>query len=73
MSKYFNPQLLVTVQRYKFYSRFRKPGESISSFVVDLGKDCAFDGTSLEENLRDRLVRGISYQSIQKKFCQSIT
>ena len=54
MTGYFNPKPLVTMQRYKFYSRFRQPGESVSSFVAELrslAKDCAFDGTALEENL----------------------
>ena len=70
MSGYLNPKPLVTVQRYKFYSRFRQPNETISSFVAELrslAKDCAFDGAALEENLRDRLVCGIADQTIQKR------
>ena len=70
MTGYFNPKPLVTMQRYKFYSRFCQPGESVSSFVAELrslAKDCAFDGTALEENLRDCLVCGIDDLTIQKR------
>ena len=69
MSAYYNPKPLATVQRYKFYSRFRQSNESISSFVAELrslAKDCDF-GASLEENLRDCLVCGIADSSIQRR------
>ena len=69
MSAFYNPKPLVTVQRYKFYSRFRRPDESISTFVAELrhlAKDCEF-GTALENNLRDRLVCGVTDQAIQKR------
>nr|MCH9717641.1 DDE-type integrase/transposase/recombinase [Gammaproteobacteria bacterium] len=69
MSDFYNPSPLVTVQRYKFYSRFRHPEESVSTFVAELrnlAKDCDF-GTALEDNLRDRLVCGIADQVIQKR------
>ena len=68
MSAFYNPKPLVIVQRYKFYSRFRRPDESISTFVAELrhlAKDCEF-GTALENNLRDRLVCGVANQAIQK-------
>ena len=64
-----NPKPLVTVQRFHFYSRFRQPEESISTFVAELrnlAKDCDF-GTTLEDNLRDRLICGIADQILQKR------
>ena len=69
MSDFYNPSPLVTVQRYKFYSRFRHPEESVSIFVAELrnlAKDCDF-GPALEDNLRDRLVCGVADQLIQKR------
>ncbi len=69
MIEFYNPKPLVTVQRFKFYSRFRQSEESISTFVAELrhiAKDCDFD-TALETNLRDRLVCGIADQVIQKR------
>lgn len=69
MSDFYNPSPLVTVQRYKFYSRFRQPEESVSTFVAELrnlAKDCDF-GTALEDNLRDRLVCGVADSIIQKR------
>ncbi len=56
------------MQRYRFYSQFRQPNKSVSAFVVELrslAKDCDF-GATLEENLRDKLVCGISNPAIQK-------
>ena len=69
MSEFYNPKPLVTVQRYRFYSRFKKPDESISTFVAELcnlARDCAF-GTTLETNLRNQLVCGIGDQALQRK------
>ena len=34
MSDFYNPTPLATVQQYKFYSRFRNPKESVSTFVA---------------------------------------
>ena len=68
MSTYYNPKPLVTMQRYRFYSRFRQPDESVPAFVAELkhlAKDCDF-GAALEDNLRDHLVCGISDRSLQK-------
>lgn len=45
MSKFYNPKPLVTMQHYRFYSRFRQSNESVSAFVAELGslaKDCEF-------------------------------
>ena len=56
------------VQRFKFYSRLRKPGENISSYVAELHalvEHCNFGGT-LDYMIRKRLVCGINDDSIQK-------
>ena len=68
MGDFYNPKPLVTVQRFHFYSRFRQPEESVSTFVAELSnlaKDCDFEAT-LEDNLCDRLVCGIADQVLQK-------
>jgi hypothetical protein len=57
------------VQRFKFNTRFRKPGESIASYVAELrslSEHCDFKST-LEEMLRDRLVCGINDEQIQRR------
>ena len=44
------------IERYKFYSRYRKEGEMVADFVADLRqitRKCDFND-KLEENLRDR-------------------
>ena len=59
-----SPNQSVIVQRYRFYSRFHKPNELITTFVAkprSLVKDCNF-GQTLEENLRDRLICGVNDQ-----------
>ena len=74
MSAFYNPKPLFTVQRYKFYSHFRRPDESISTFVAELrhlAKDCEF-GTALENNLSDRLVCGVADQAIQKQLLSEL-
>ena len=50
------------MQRSKFYSRLRKPGENVSSYVAELhalADHCSF-GNSLDTMIRDRLVCGIN-------------
>ena len=57
------------MQRFKFNTRFRKPGESIASHVAELrslSEHCDFKST-LEEMLRDRLVCGINDEQIQRR------
>ena len=58
------------MKRYRFFSRFRQLNGSVSAFVAELrslAKDCDF-GASQEDNLRDRLVCGISNHTIQKSW-----
>ena len=62
----FSPKQSEIVQRSKFYSHLRKPGENISSHVAELrtlAKHCNFGGT-LQVMIRDRLVCGVSDDSI---------
>ena len=69
MKSFYNPKPSVTIQRFRFYSRFLQPGESILAVFAELrslAKDCEF-GASLEENLRDRLIYGVSDPLIQKR------
>ena len=57
------------MERYKFHSRVRKPGESVATFVAELRsitQHCNF-GDSLELMIRDRLVCGIHDSSIQTR------
>ncbi|CAB4020384.1 Hypothetical predicted protein [Paramuricea clavata] len=58
---------LAIVQRFKFNTRFTKPGESIASYVAELrslSEHCDF---KLEEMLRGRLVCGINDEQIQRR------
>ena len=57
------------VQRFKFNSRFRQQGESVSTFVSELrslAEFCNFKAT-LDDMLRDRLVCGINDDNIQRR------
>ena len=61
--------LSVIVERFRFHSRVRKPGESVATFVSELrclSQFCGF-GDTLEDMLRDRLVCGINDDSLQKR------
>ena len=70
VSDHYHPKPSVTIQRFTFNSRVRKPGEPIAVYIVELrrlSQDCEF-GETLEEMLRDRLVCGISDTRIQRRF-----
>ena len=69
LSDHHNPPPSEIVQRYKFHTKVRGPGESIATFVAELralGQTCGF-GDSLEDMLRDRLVCGVNDDRIQRR------
>ena len=60
------------MERYKFFTRVRKSGETIAMFMSELrrlAKTCGF-GDSLNVMLRDRLVCGVNDNSIQRRLLQ---
>ena len=71
MRQYFEPQPSEIMQRFKFHTRSRKPGETVAEFVSELraiAKDCNFGNREqLELMLRDRIVCGIANEKIQSK------
>ena len=72
---YHNPKPSAIVQRFKFNSHFRKPGQSIAEFVAELrhvAEHCDY-GETLEEMLRDRLVCGVNDDRIQRRLLSEIT
>ena len=69
LTDHFSPKQLEIVQRSKFYSHSRKPGENILSYVAELhalAEHRNFGGT-LDVMIRDRLVCGVNDDSIQKR------
>ena len=69
LTDHFSPKKLVVVERYMFYSRSQRSGESITDFVVAIkhqSQFCKF-GTFLKDALRDRLISGISNDIIRQK------
>ena len=69
LSHHFSPPPSEVMQRLRFNSRLRKPGESVSAFVAELRKlseHCNF-GDALDKASRDRIVGGINDEVIQKK------
>ncbi len=72
MKEHYQPKPSVIVQQYKFYSRNREEGESISDYIAALkalAEYCCL-GDSLNDVLRDRLVCGVQDGGIQKRFLQ---
>ena len=68
LHKHFHPTPSVIVERFKFHSQTRKPGESVATFVSGLcclSQFCGF-GESLEDMLRDCLMCGINDDGLQK-------
>ena len=69
VTKHHNPAPTVTVQRYKFHTRMRQPGESVANYLAALrttSEHCEF-GESISDMLRDRLVCSIGDSHIQRK------
>ena len=69
LTKHFSPPPSEVISRFRFYSRMRQPGESVSAFIAELRKlteYCNF-GDSLNKALRDRIVGGINHEATQKK------
>ena len=69
MRTHFHPTPSETVQRYLFNSRSRRPGESVSLYVVELKKLAEFCnfGATLEPMLRDCIVCGIGNERWQRR------
>ena len=68
LRKHFKPKPVLIYERYKFYSRSQKSGETVNDFVVALkalAHTCEF-GATLSEMLRDRFVMGLSNDKIQQ-------
>ena len=69
MTQHHNPPPSEIVQRYKFHTRQRQPGETIAKYVSELrslAQTCQF-GTTLETMIRDRLVCGVNNDHIQRR------
>ena len=72
---HFSPKPSIIVERYKFNSKVRQPGQSVSQFVAELrhlAQDCDY-GEILNDMLRDRLVCGISDDRIQRRLLSEST
>lgn len=69
LNGHFEPAPSEIVERFKFNSRVRKGGESVSTFIAELrrlAKHCNY-GDSLNTMLRDRIVCGIQEEATQRK------
>ena len=69
LSQHYSPTPSEIVQRFKFHSRFCKPGESVVTYVSELcslAEFCNF-GQTLEVILCDRIVCGINNDTIQRR------
>ena len=65
---HYKPKAVLIYERYKFYSRAQKSGESVNDFVAALkalAHTCEF-GATLSEMLRDRFVMGLCNDKVQQ-------
>ena len=68
LSAHFKPTPSEIVERCRFHSRSRKPGESVATFVAELrslSEFCNF-GDMLNSMIRDRLVCSINDNAIER-------
>lgn len=69
LDQHFDPAPSEIVERFRFNTRVRRGGESISDFIAELrrlAKNCNY-GQSLDMMLRDRIVCGIQDEAVQRK------
>ena len=69
MLDHLQPKPNEIAQRYVFYKRDRRAGESVNEYVAELRKlseHCNF-ANNLEENLRDKFVCGLNDEKVQQK------
>lgn len=69
LKEHLSPTPSVIAERFRFYKRDQKEGESISEYIAQLRKlseHCDF-GRALMDSLRDRLVCGLRSAAIQKR------
>lgn len=67
LTNHYKPKTIVIYERFKFYSRNQKQGETIADFVAgikSLAHTCNF-GEQLSDMLRDRFVMGLLNESTQ--------
>ncbi|KAL4721055.1 hypothetical protein ACJJTC_007008 [Scirpophaga incertulas] len=70
LKQHFAPRSNVIAQRFKFYKADQEPSETIRDYVIkikELANTCGFQGDTLKEALRDRLVCGLHNENIQRK------
>lgn len=66
---HYSPKPLVIAERFRFYKRGQKEGESVADYVITLKQlsgTCEF-GEFLPHALRDRLVCGLRDENIQRR------
>ena len=69
LTKHFEPSKLLIAERFHFHRRTQGSEESIADFVAGLRKlsiHCKFSGF-LDDSQRDRFVRGLRSEQIQRK------
>ena len=69
VKNHYDPKPSSIVQRHKFNTRTRAPGESIAAYVAalrEIAEHCNYK-ESLNDMLRDRLVCGVNHEKIQQK------
>ena len=71
--KYHNPETSATVQRFKFHSRCRQPGETVCTYTAELRYIAEHKFNDLESMLCDRLVCGIQDPGIQRRLLAEST
>ena len=68
LQKHYQPRIVVIAERYRFYKRQQREGESIAVYQSELrrlAKDCQF-GDSLSTALHDQLVCGLFSEALQQ-------
>lgn len=72
--KYLSPKPIIIAERFRFYKRTQREGESVKEYCADLKRlatHCEF-GDALTEQLRDNLVCGLRNENMQRKLLSEV-
>ena len=70
LNNHYRPKPIIIAERFRFYKRPQKQGESVADFAVELRRlatTCKFPAEFLQEALRDAFVCGLLNTNIQRK------
>ena len=74
MQNHLSPRPLIIAERFRFYNRCQKSGETVAQYAAELRRladNCNF-GDFLDQALRDKLVCGLTNEHVKKRLLTEV-